>query len=411
MFSGSSKQFRWFLPFAILAATPALFLLRGQSYTTQQLTVSHPECVFFGADHDKYATAGLNSGALRPSRTLALSRMTEDVVKQLPVVPSSTRSGSLQQFQGTIDRNLFIAMEAAGVAPAPLTTDFEFIRRASLDLTGRIPTPDRVLSFVNDTSPTKRAALVDELIARPEWVDKWTMYFGDLYQNNSRNSQITRFAQGRNAFYFYLHDALTANKPYDQIARELIAAQGTDSFSQGELNWIVGGVVTGGPTQDIWDQQAANVADTFLGIAHINCLLCHNGRGHLDSLSLWGSQGTRYQAWQFASFMSHTAMSRTPLVAGQPNLYYWGAAETLKNNYAVNTTTGNRPARQPSGTPSGTEKAIAPVYWFTGAKPSPGQDYRAALAQYVTSDFQFARATVNYIWAQFFGRGDRKSVV
>lgn len=401
------KHRRSFLLIAILIALAgsSILLLRAQDALDAQLPVSHPECVFFGPDHDKYASAGLQQSTIRPS-AYVLSNMTEEVVKQLPFLPSSTRSGALQQLDQipTIDRYLFSAMQAAGVTPAPATTDFEFIRRVTLDLTGRIPAPDRVISFVNDTSPNKRGALVDELLAKPEWVDKWTMYFGDLYQNNSRNSQITRFAQGRNAFYQYIHDSLSANKPYDQMAREVISAQGSDSFSQGELNWIVGGVVTGGPAQDVWDQQAANVADTFLGIAHMNCLLCHNGRGHLDSLSLWGSQGTRYQAWQFSSFMSHMAVVRTP-IAGQQNLYSWSALDPLKTNYAVNTTTGNRPARQPSGTPNGTDKTVAPVYWFTGAKPSPGQDYRTALAQYVTSDFQFARATVNFIWAQFFGRG------
>ena len=400
------RQALLFAAIVSVLAAPGTLLLRAQSALDTQLAVSHPECVFYGVDHDKYASAGLQAGANKSHHTFVLSKATEEVVKQLPLLPTSTRTGAMQQFEkmGTIDANLFMAMQAAGVAPAPATTDFEFIRRVTLDLTGRIPAPDRVISFVNDASPNKRAALIDELLARPEWTDKWTMYFGDLYQNNSRNSQIPRFAQGRNAFYQYIHDSLAANKPYDQMAREVISAQGPDTFSQGELNWIIGGVVTGGPAQDIWDQQAANVADTFLGIAHMNCLLCHNGRGHLDSLSLWGSQGTRYQAWQFSSFMSHTTFSRTP-IAGQQNIFSWSALDTVKTNYALNTTTGNRPARQPSGTPNGTDKTVAPVYWFSGAKPATGQDYRAALAQYVTSDFQFARATVNFIWAQFFGRG------
>ena len=60
--------------------------------------------------------------------------------------------------------------------------------------------------------------------------------------------------------------------------------------------------MTGGPVQDIWDQQLANIADTFLGIAHQNCLLCHNGAGHLTTLSLWGGQQTRVSAWGMAAF-------------------------------------------------------------------------------------------------------------
>jgi len=81
-------------------------------------------------------------------------------------------------------------------------------------------------------------------------------------------------------------------------------------------------------------------SDTFLGIAHVNCLLCHNGRGHLDSLSLWGYYTTRQQAWGMASFMSRTATTQT----GQ-GVQPWSLANTRVVDYQLNTTTGNRPAR------------------------------------------------------------------
>src|SRR5260370_7837581 len=96
------------------------------------------------------------------------------------------------------------------------------------------------------------------------------------------------------------------------MANELIAARGENGGVQGELNWLEGARVIGNPQQDNIDQEAANVAETFLGISHMNCVLCHNGRGHLDSLSLWGSSMTRPQAWSFASFMSHTTTARVP---------------------------------------------------------------------------------------------------
>ena len=92
------------------------------------------------------------------------------------------------------------------------------------------------------------------------------------------------------------------------------------SFTKGELNWMTGGYVsgTGIPAQDTYDQQAANIADTFLGISHQNCLLCHNGAGHLTSLSLWGGNQTRYQGWQFASFIARTSTT-TPAALAQPD--------------------------------------------------------------------------------------------
>src|SRR5262249_38606136 len=157
------------------------------------------------------------------------------------------------------------------------------------DLTGRIPTADRVLKFVADTAPDKRNKLIDELLAKPEWVDKWTMFFGDLYKNavNRPTSGTVRFNEGRNAFYKWINASLAANKPYNEMATELITAAGNNSYTDGRLNFLIGYIATGGPQQDITDSLTAGIMETFLGISHVNCILCHNGRGHLDNLSLW----------------------------------------------------------------------------------------------------------------------------
>ena len=385
-------------------STVGLFALLASGETPLQ--IQHSECTFFGPDHDKFvqaATRGFRNGRpVGPPREYQASALTEAVVAALPPPPPGTRTGSLidPATTNTIDRYLFQAMAQANVTPAPATTDYEFIRRVTLDLNGRIPTAAQVDSFINDSSPDKRSKYIETLLSSPEWADKWTMYFGDFFQNNSRNTQIVRFPEGVTAFNSYIRSSLTSNKPYNQMAAEMISATGTDSYTQGELNWLVGGVVTGGPQQDIWDQQAANIADSFLGLAHVNCLLCHSGRGHLDSLSLWGSQTTRQQAWGLSSFLSRTDTARTTVAQ---NVYYWGLADNtrFKTDYPLNTTTGNRPARQPIGA----TRNIAPAYLFGKQAPSSGQNYRAALAQFVTSDFQFARASVNFMWAQFFGMG------
>lgn len=368
--------------------------------------VPHPECILFGPQYNKFVTNAINLQGLAPHRA-AVGDLTRKVAAQLAYVPPGSRTYAFDQpaEPGTIDFYIFGALQAGGVTAAPPTTDYEFIRRVTLDLTGRIPTPAQVTNFVADTTPNKRANLVNQLIGSPQWIDKWTLFFGDRYQNNSQNSQIRRFTDGVKAFNDYVRGALQANEPYDQMARDLITAAGTNSYQQGTLNLLAGGVVTGGPIQDIFDQQTANIFDMFMGIAHVNCLLCHNGRGHLDSLSLWGSQTTRYEAWQLSSYLSHTETSRTTApgaVGGQP--YYWAVADNTKaasRDYPLNTSTGNRPPRQPSGA----ETTVAPRYFFTGDTPRSGENYRAALARDITGDIQFARATVNYMWAYFFGVG------
>jgi hypothetical protein len=299
---------------------------------------------------------------------------------------------------GSIDSYIFADWRAHGITPAAKTTDWEFIRRVTLDLTGRIPAPDRVLRFVADTDAAKRAKLIDELIAKPEWVDKWTMYFGDLFRNSATKSStaLIRGADGRNAFYQWIKDSLASGKAYNQMATELISAAGSPSYSIGPLNFLVGGVLRGFPMQDTVDQMTANVFTTFLGVGHVNCVLCHNGRGHLDGLSLWGATTTRYQAWQLASFLSHTQATG--------GSFSWGLVDDSKGfdvDYALNTTDGNRPPRQPIGD-SGN---VAPVYIFNGDSPRHGERYRVALARNITGDLQFVRALVNYLWAEFFSRG------
>ncbi len=406
----------------------ALFLLVFSGFLlvrAQDSPATPADCPYFGPQREKFAEQALQAiGARTQTGRHPLSRLTEQVTSMSGTagtglagaagIPGGSRTYTFDESHaaGSIDSYIFADFKANNITPAPATTDWEFIRRVTLDLTGRIPVPSRVLTFVADPTTNKRANLVEELLASPQWVDKWTMYFGDLYQNTAtRNStSLRRFPEGRNAFYQWIHDSLTKGKPYNQMAAELIAAATDNTYNDGAANWVINGFITGGPNQDIMDSMTANVFDTFLGITHVNCLLCHNGRGHLDSLSLWGSQTTRYQAWELASYLSHTSMTRGYPDSTNKNVYYWAVQDNAKGfttDYALNTTSGNRPARvAPSGCKAGQPCFyVPPQYIFNGDSPHSGENYRAALARDVTNDFQFARATVNYIWAQFFGRG------
>jgi hypothetical protein len=295
-----------------------------------------------------------------------------------------------------IDQDIFAAMAGAGIQSAGLTTDTEFIRRVTLDLTGRIPSPMDVTDFVNDPNPSKRDALVDSLIGTPEFIDKWTMFLGDLFKNTSQSGQIVRYTQGRDAFYQYLKDAITTNKPYDQIAREVITSTG-DTFVQGEANWPVGGTIAMGPIQDTYDGQAVNVGNMFLGVNVVDCLLCHNGAGHLTQVNLWGAQETRYQMWGLSAYFARTTMQRQ-VVSQNPTVAKYIVSDATKGEYQLNTTVGNRVSRQPSNGVS----VIAPNYPFiAGSTVASGETRRQALARTVTADMQFSRAIVNYIWEKF----------
>lgn len=421
----------------LLIATAGMLVLRAQddadSLEATEMSVADPICTFFGPDHDEFVAA------LRD--THAASHLTEDIVGKLgtnskvmteqnnamaglPSAPGGSRTDALQNpAVGNIDKYIFQTLAEQKIAPAPPTNDYEFVRRVTLDLTGRIPTMAATLAFVNDSAADKRAKLVDQLMNTPEWVDKWTVWMADLLENNRTNDLgVNRFPQGVSAFNAYIRTSLQTGKGYNQMAKELISATGLNSYDQGELGFLPGSVMGGGPIQDVFDMQAATVAEKFLGLAHVNCILCHNGRGHLNSLSLWGYQKTRTEAYGMASFLSHTFTTLQTFDPNNNNLFYWG----LQNNVAPNTqvglvrnggvdyrvdyqlgsTTGNRPARTlPAGSAANAVVRVKPAYIMNGASPAPGADYRAFLADQITGDFQFSRAFVNYMWEYFFSIG------
>ncbi len=309
---------------------------------------------------------------------------------------------SIEEAEGRswIDDYIFSALDAQGIAPARLANDAAFLRRVTLDLTGRIPPAETVVEFLSDDEDSlKRARAIDRLLDSPEWVDRWTFWFGDLLKNNSRSTQVVRRERGRDEFNRFIRESLEENKPYDTFVRELITAAG-DSYENGAVNFNVGGRMTMGPAQDTYDKQWVQAATVFLGLKNFDCVLCHNGAGHLDAVNLWASQVTRYEAWGMAAFFSRTRLSVIRRDQAADNSYL--IQEAVRGGYDLNTNSGNRPPRRPA---EGEAGRVQPRYLFSGRTADAAADYRAVLAQEVTSDFQFARATVNYIWAHFFTIG------
>ena len=366
----------------------------------------HSQCTLFGADRDQFYEESVNRMARRQYR---FSKATVEAVSHFarPAATATAQPGSATVFDrldqlGFIDQYLFKAMQQAGITPAESTNDYEFIRRVTYDLTGRPAKYERVIAFADNSAADKRAKLVDELLNSAEWVDKWAMFLGDQFKNVDDNGQVRRFAEGRNAFHQYMKTSLAAGKPYDKMVTEMITGSGSSNWEQGELNWNLGGMMTGGPVQDSYDLQGEIVAERLLGMGHQNCLLCHNGRGHMEALSVWGQSATRSQAWGLSAFFAKTVTRRTYPDPTNRNIYSTSFEDAPRNaDYSLNTTTGNRTVRQPIGA----MRTIAPEYPFgEGGKPKPGENYRDALARIVVADPQFARATVNYLWKQFFVR-------
>jgi hypothetical protein len=164
----------------------------------------------------------------------------------------------------------------------------------------------------------------------------------------------------------------------------------------------MGGSVTGGPAQDTYDGMLVRSASTFLGMSHYDCLLCHNGRGHLDQLSLWGSRTTRIDAEGMAAFFARTRLGRYP-TADTSEPYYNSTVVTdavTTAGYDLNTNYGNRPNRVPFGT----TKTLTPVYQSTGATPPDG-NWRNSFAWFLINDPMFARNMANRMWKAMFNLG------
>ncbi len=321
-----------------------------------------------------------------------VSRSTEAVTANLGEAALQTVPPGEIPRNNYIDLILFGAMEGANIDSAPVCSDAEFVRRAYLDLTGRIPSEENIVNFLGDADPNKRNALITRLVNSEEYNSKWAMFFNDLFKNTSVSVNITRYRAGRDAFYNYIRNSIAENKGYDQIAKELIAARG-DSFVNGEVNFLLGGNVTGGPVQDIYDGYAVHATTTFLGLSSMDCLLCHDGAGHLDSVNLWGASVKRSEAWGLAAFFARTGRRFETL---STNYGKYIVTENTAGEYQLNTTQGNRSARQPVNG----RNTAAPLYMFGGGGPTQGEDRRAAFARLLTSDPQFARAAVNYIWEE-----------
>jgi hypothetical protein len=149
-----------------------------------------------------------------------------------------------------------------GLAPSARCTDSEFLRRAMLDAIGTTPTPDEVDAFLADPSPDKRARLVDALLERPEYVDFWTLKWGDLLRVNADKLG----PQGMLAFNFWLRNAFRSNKTADRMMGELITAQGS-IYTNGPANYFR---VASNP-----EDLAETTAQVFMGV-RLQCAKCHH---------------------------------------------------------------------------------------------------------------------------------------
>ena len=298
-----------------------------------------------------------------------------------------------------IDEEIFSALAKAGVPSAGLSSDEEFVRRVTLDLAGRLPSPAEIRTFLADDSANKRDKWIDKLIGSPEFVDKWTKWWGDLLENAQFPALFDRRENGRNAYYLYIKNFVQSDSSLRDIVPELITTNG-NHYESGPANFSLTARTSMGPNQDMYDNGLVKSATYFLGMAQYDCVLCHNGRGHLEQINLWGSRTTRQEAWRMAAHFGRLSLSNRNTTSTDFFFQSTDISERAAGTYDLNTTSGNRPPRNAGGGPVN----LTPEYRETGAKPADG-NWRAAFAASLIQDPMFATNFANRFWREFFGMG------
>lgn len=133
-----------------------------------------------------------------------------------------------------IDEIVFAKLKALGIQPV-LCSDAVFVRRAYLDLTGKLPTAEEAKAFIQNTDKNKRVALIDRLLEQPAHFDYWAMKWSDILRVKAE-FPVKVWPNAAQAYYRWLWESVAQNKPYDQFARDLLTSSGSN-FRVGPVNF------------------------------------------------------------------------------------------------------------------------------------------------------------------------------
>jgi len=302
---------------------------------------------------------------------------------------------------GFIDDFILEHAKKSKAPVARLSSDHEFIRRVTLDITGRLPSAEESRKFLSSTDPDKRDKLVDSLfpplpemgmrsVAEHPYMDRWTFFFNDLFKNGEL------LGEGINTFHTYIYKSLTLNVPYDEFVQDMITASTVSTWSDGAANFIARSHVFEGDGyqinhEDTADEIAINTTKIFLGV-NLECISCHDGHHHLEKINLWLSTQRRAALFRQASFFGKTFIG--PSFGRFPQFRVKDSAK----GYDPATVSSLRPPRKKT-------EDVTPTFLLTGEHTPNGESDRQAYARMVTTNPQFARATVNLFWAELMGRG------
>lgn len=270
-------------------------------------------------------------------------------------------------------------LNVASLEVTALSDDLAFLRRVTLDTVGVVPTLEEIEAFQKDTRPDKRALVINRLLADARWADRWMGYWQDVLAENPNILNPTLNNTG--PFRWYLHEALSDDRPMDLFVTELLRMQGSERF---------GGPAGFGTASGNDVPMAAKgtiISTAFLGV-EMKCARCHDAPAH-DS--------TQQDLFELAALLETKAVD-VPLTSSVP-------MDKLHEG-------GRRPLIQVTLQPGSkvepkwpfqdfAEEAIADTL---AENPKDSRDRLAALITAPQNE-RFAQVIANRLWQQFMGRG------
>jgi hypothetical protein len=281
-----------------------------------------------------------------------------------------------------IDAAVMGQLRALRIDPAPASTDEEFLRRVTLDTIGTLPTAGEIREFLKNPSATKRTEVIDRLLARPEFVDTWTLFLSDLLQNRKERDHDVRGAKGVRGFHAWIRQQVAANRGWDAVAADVLRATGPSSSTPAVGYYIV----TVGEHREVEKSEVAeSVAQTFLG-TRIGCARCHN-----HPLERY----TQDDFYHFAAFFSRVQLQRHDSKEEPTRLELRLKTQDNKPYPAA--------VRQPRTSAMLAPQSLDRAKIAVAAAADPRQE----LVRWMTDPKNpaFAEAMVNRVWKRFLGTG------
>ncbi len=326
----------------------------------------------FNVNNDRFSKVGQEglvvAGDLGETAIVARFERKFAATSVLVLNPTSGFEPTPVPADNLIDRAVVKKLNRLKITPSGIANDETFLRRVYLDLIGLQPTPDEIRTFLSNKDPKKREKIVDGLFKRPEFVDHWSLKWGDLLQN-SRNQ-----LSPRSVFLFreFIRSAVASNMPVDKFARKILTARGGVVDDPASAYFAI--------SKDTNDT-VERVTQVFCGVR----MLC--ARCHAHPMENW-TQGDYYGLASFFSQVRTTQDKRFARIAKTKVVQL-----KLDSGFARNPRTN----------------LLQPPRFLGGKEPKldAGTDRREAYAKWLTSPDNefFARGIVNRFWSYFFHRG------